>query len=348
VTADPDRMRGAFRSQGRSCALLGSPFMGRLMPLVGDRLTAETGPGARILSWEGDVGPAGQSVPLRLAGALHALALDGSDPGLAAAYPPNESDDDTLWRAVHGALDRHGARIMEGLDRAPQTNEVRRSAILLPALWWCLARTGQRPVALSELGASAGLNLSLDRFAIETPDGLAGPADSPVRLRPDWRGPPPPARPLEVADRAGVDRHPLDPADSGDALRLLSFLWPDQPERMALTRGAIALATTRPAEDDAAPWLARRLAERQDGRLHVVYSTIAWQYFPERTQDACTAALEEAGARADADAPLAHIAFEADGDREGAGLRVRLWPHAPEARALARGDFHGRWVDWRG
>jgi PTH1 family peptidyl-tRNA hydrolase len=70
------RVRGAFRSQGKSCALLGSPFMGRLMPLIGERLTAETGVGARILGWEGDVGPAGQSVPLRTAGALHALVLD--------------------------------------------------------------------------------------------------------------------------------------------------------------------------------------------------------------------------------------------------------------------------------
>lgn len=342
------RVRGAFRSQGKSCALLGSPFMGRLMPLIAERLTTGTEVGARILGWEGDVGPAGQSVPLRTAGALHALVLDGTDKGLAAAYPPATVNDDTLWAAVQGAVDRHGARIMAALDRAPQTNEVRRSAILLPALWWLLAKVGDMPVALSELGASAGLNLMLDRFSIETPEGLVGPAKSPVHLRPEWRGPPPPARPLRVVDRAGVDRHPIDATNPDDALRLLSYLWPDQPERMALTRGAIALGPKRPDEGDAAPWLESRLAAREPGRLHAVYTTIAWQYFPPQTQAACTHRLEQAGARATAQSPLAHVAFEADGRRDGAALTIRIWPHAPAPQTLARADFHGRWVDWHG
>ncbi|MDG4647307.1 DUF2332 family protein [Roseibacterium sp. SDUM158017] len=348
MTGTEGRVRSAFHSQGKSCALLGSPFMGRLMPLVAERLTPDTAPGARILGWEGDVGPAGQSVPLRLAGALHALVLEGVDAELAAAYPPAEVDDDTLWRAVHGALGRHAGRIGTWLDQAPQTNEVRRACVLLPALWWLLERTGAMPIELGELGASAGLNLSLDRFAIVTPHGLAGPEGSPVTLRPEWRGAPPPPRPVTVGERAGVDLNPLDPADAADALRLLSFLWPDQPERMTLTRGAIALASTRPDAGDAAGWLAARLKSRAAGRLHVVFSTIAWQYFPHDTQTACTAALEAAGRDATPASPLAHVAFESDGRRDGAALRVRLWPQAPAPQMLARADFHGRWVDWCG
>lgn len=341
-------IRAAFRSQGKSCALLGSPFMARLMALIGERLDAGSAPGARILSWQGDIGPGGQSVPLRLAGALHALVLEGADPGLAAAYPPHDADDDRLWRAIMDALDRHSDHVMAWLDRPPQTNEVRRAAILLPAIWWLRARAGELPLELSELGASAGLNLSLDRFAIETPAGRAGPRETPVVLRPEWRNPPPPPLPFTVAGRAGVDRHPLDPADPDDALRLLSFLWPDQPDRMALTRGAIAFASARPETGDAAPWLAERLRARAPGRLHVVFTTIAWQYFAPATQEACGATLAEAGDRATRDTPLAHVAFEADGRREGAALHVRLWPDRPEPSMLARADFHGRWVDWSG
>jgi hypothetical protein len=341
-------VRGAFRSQGRACESLGSPFMGRLMPLIGERLTADTAVGARILTWDGDVSPAGQSVPLRTAGALHALVLDGTDATLAAAYPPAEVEDDTLWSAVEGTLTRHEARILSALDRAPQTNEIRRSAVLLPTLWWLRAQVGDLPIDLSELGASAGLNLMLDRFAIETPDGIAGPEDSPVRLRPEWRAAPPSPVPLRVADRAGVDRHPIDAGNPTDALRLMSYLWPDQPDRMAMTGGAIGMGPTRPDEDDAAPWLERRLARREQRRLHVVYTTIAWQYFPSETQAACTSALEAAGAAATPESPLAHVAFEADGQRDGAALSVRLWPQGPEPKTLARGDFHGRWVDWHG
>ncbi len=342
------RVRGAFRSQGKSCALLGSPFMGRLMPLIGERLTSDTEVGARILTWEGDVSPAGQSVPLRTAGALHALVLDGTAPALAAVYPPSTADDDALWSAIETTLATHADRILSALDRAPQTNEIRRSAVLLPALWWVLGQTRDLPINLSELGASAGLNLMLDRFAIDTPRGPAGAAESPVRLRPEWRGPPPPARALRVIDRAGVDQHPINVRDPLGALRLMSYLWPDQPDRIAMTRAAIDMGPTQPDAGDAAPWLEARLKSATSERLHVVYTTIAWQYFPETTQNACTLALEAAGSAATQDSPLAHVAFEADGRRDGAALTVRLWPQAPEPKTLARADFHGRWVDWHG
>jgi PTH1 family peptidyl-tRNA hydrolase len=355
VTDTGARVRGAFRSQGRSCAGLGSPFMGRLMPLIGARLSADTAVGAHILAWRGDVGPAGQSVPLRLAGALHGLVLDGTDPGLAAAYPPNEAPEDALWRAVEAALETHAARIMAWLDHAPQTNELRRSVALHPALWWLCARIGgARAVMLSELGASAGLNLQVDRTAIITPSGLAGAGDTTIRLRPEWRGAPlpQPASP-EVIDRACIDRNPIDLADPDQALRLLSYLWPDQPERLDRTRAAFRLVDRPPDRGDAAPWLAARLRawrarDMPDASLHMVFNTIAWQYFPPDTQAACTAALEAAGAAATKHKALAHVALEADGRRDGAALTVRLWPHAPAPHLLAHVDFHGRWLHWHG
>jgi PTH1 family peptidyl-tRNA hydrolase len=335
--------------------MLGSPFMGRLMPLIGARLTADTEVGARVLGWPGDVGSGGQSVPLRLAGALHGLVLDGTDRGLAAVYPPNAAGDDALWAGVEAALARHAARILDWLDAAPQTNEVRRSVALLPALWWLCGQIGDAPdLVLSELGASAGLNLQLDRYAIETPGGLVAPPDPALRLSPEWRGaPPPPPAALRVMDRAGVDRNPIDVAEPEEALRLLSYLWPDQPDRLALTRAAMGVVGAPPERGDAAPWLAARLetwGARDATRpmLHVVFNTIAWQYFPAPTQAACTAALEAAGTEATPGKALAHVALEADGRRDGAALTVRLWPLAPAPRVLARADFHGRWIDWHG
>ncbi|NKX44041.1 DUF2332 family protein [Roseicyclus persicicus] len=337
---------GAFAAQGRACAGLGSPFMGRLMALLAERLRPTSAVAQRVLDWPGDVTSNGQSVPLRLAGALHGLVIDGSDAALAAAYPPHAVDDDTLFAAVEAAMARHEARLMVWLDQAPQTNEVRRAGALIPAIWQALA-VFDLPVVLSELGASAGLNLSLDRFALRIGDNLHGPADSPVQLAPDWTGPVPRPRPIRVIDRAGVDLHPLDPHDPAAALRLMAYLWPDQPHRLALTRGAIALSDTRPEAGDAAPWLARRLAAPRPGCLHVVYHTVAWQYFPPATRAAAGAALEAAGARATADAPLAHIAMEADATPGSAALTLRLWPGAAGPAALARVDFHGRHIDWK-
>nr|WP_245605439.1 DUF2332 family protein [Roseibacterium elongatum] len=299
------------------------------MPLIAARLDDTTAVGARVLSWPGDIGPAGQSIPLRLTGALHGLVLEGLDDALVATYPPNAVDDDTLWRAVHGAMTRHEARLMAWLDQFPQTNEVRRAAALLPALWH-LDDVYGLPLILSEAGASAGLNLSLDRFRLQAPDEAGGPADSPVHLAPQWRGTAPPrARTLHVTDRAGVDRNPLDPHDPADALRLMAYLWPDQPHRLSLTRGAIALAGPAPQAGDAAGWLAARLSGAWPDRLHVVYTTIAWQYFSPETQSAATAAVEAAGARASRTSPLALLMLEADGARDGAALSLRIGPTPP-------------------
>ncbi|PWK57283.1 DUF2332 domain-containing protein [Roseicyclus mahoneyensis] len=346
MTGPETDIRAAFRGQGLACARLGSPFMGRLMPLLADSLQPTGAVARRVLDWQGDLGPGGQSVPLRLAGALHGLVLDGADGGLVAVYPPNKVEDDTLFAAVEGALDRHEARLMEWLDRAPQTNEVRRAAALIPAIWWALGHFDM-PLVLSELGASAGLNLSLDRFALSVGGDLHGVPDSAVRLSPDWTGPLPDPRPLRVAARGGVDLNPLDPTDPRDALRLAAYLWPDQPERMARTRAAIALAHGAPDRGDAAFWLTDRLATRHPGRLHLVYHTIAWQYFPPATQASARTALEVAGARATPDAPIAHVAMEADGDPMGAALTAQVWPGMDRPRVLARVDYHGRWIDWR-
>lgn len=342
-----DRLRAAFTRQAEATASLGSPFMARLMPLIGTRISDETAVGARCITWDGDVSASGQSVPLRLAGALHGLALDGTDAGLIAAYPPHNVDDNTLWSAVHAALITHETRIMDWLDRPPQTNEVRRAAAVIAGIWWALDQTGPLPVILSELGASAGLNLSLDRFAMSMGRGLHVAPRSPVRLQPDWSGPFPRPHPIHISDRAGVDLTPLDPKNPSDALRLRAYIWPDQPERMARTTAAIALADTRVDAGDAAPWLTHRLAQPWTG-LHVVYTTIAAQYFPDATREAIAETLQSIGTQATANAPLLHLAMEADGTRPGAALTATLWAGgAPIQRTLARVDFHGAWIGWQ-
>jgi hypothetical protein len=342
-------VREAFRSQAQACAGLGSPFMGRLMMLCADRL----GPGGavadRVLGWPGDPGPNGGSVPLRLAGALHALIQDGSDPALAAVYPPGQASDDRLWAEVSRVLVEHETRLLAWLASPPQTNEVRRSAALIAAAAWIAARY-PLPFVLSELGASAGLNLSFDRFACDAGGVSLGFDASTVRLMPEWRGAAPPApHPIRVTERGGVDLNPLDPADPAARVRLLAYLWPDQPDRRRMTEAALALAEARPDRGNAGEWLGLRLAGPRPGRIHLVYNTIAWQYFSPDVQAACRQALDDAGRRASPDAPLAHVAMEADAVAGSAALTVELWP-SPDGwsgpRALGRVDFHGRWIEW--
>lgn len=324
---------------------MGSPFMGRLMALAADRLTADTAVGARVLDWPGDPAISADSVPLRFAGALHALRLDGLT--LNSVYPPAEADDDTLWTEVEAALADHAPRLLAWLDRAPQTNEVRRSAALLPVLA-ALGARWQRPVSLVELGASGGLNLRADRFRLQAGGRTLG-GESPVVLTPDWQGPAPDGDLPAITGRTGVDIAPVDPATDSGALTLLAYLWPDQADRVARTRAAIGIARQTPVRTiaaDAGTALEELLATRPANTGTLVFHTVAWQYFPPETAARARAALDTAGMAATPDFPLARFGMEADGGR-GAGLTLQLWPGGEE-HAVGRADFHGRWIDWRG
>lgn len=318
--------------------------MSQLMRLCATRDWPKGAITNRIFAWTGDVGPGGQSVPLRLAGALHALRLRGRD-ALGAVYPPHACDDDVLWTAVSDTLIQDAPFIDAWIDSAPQTNEVRRSVALVALGHW-LADRYDLPMRTSELGASGGLNLHWDQYAMQIGEQMFGAHDPALVLRPEWQGPLPPTTRPRITTRAGVDLNPLTPSEDADSLRLQAYLWPDQPERMTLTRAAIAAAKTQVDQGDAVDWLAKKLTHKP-GELHLIYSTVAWQYFPAEKQVAGTAMIEAAGETATDANPLAWFGMENDGDGKGAALTLRIWP-GNETIALGRADFHGRWVVWDG
>ncbi|WP_117191903.1 DUF2332 domain-containing protein [Rhizobium terrae] len=348
--ASEDEIRQAFREQVVAGQTLGSPFTSRLGRLMLAHLDRSTAVGRRVLSWEGDPGTRGDLVPTRLAGALHALVIDGKDDRLKAAYPPNAVDDDTLWTAIRSAFEAHEAFILERLNFAPQTNEVRRSSGLLAGFLTVADLIG-KPLILSEFGASMGLNLNWDRYRYDLGGFLWGDPSSPVQLKPDWQGLPPPRAEITVQDRAGCDLNPLDPHSPEDRSRLLSYLWADQADRVARTRAALEIAGRHTAfveKGDALAWLRdRRLKVLQPGTVHVVYHSIAWQYLPPEARALGETIIAEAGSRATEDAPLARLQMEMDDDPESAALSLQIWPTG-ETRELARIDPHGRWVKWKG
>jgi hypothetical protein len=341
-------IRESFRRQAKACTDLGSPFTARLCTLTAERLTGDSRVGATVLGWPGNPDGSGDALALRLAGTLHALVRSGQDPALAAVYPPHAAGDDTLWDAIEVAMRRDEAFILERLKSAPQTNEVRRSSALLPGFLTIAALTG-KPLILSEVGASAGLNLQWDRYSYRLGDFSWGMASA-VELAPRWEGPPPPQAPIEVTERAGCDLNPLDPASEDDRLRLFSYIWADQQDRLDRTAAALAMATKsglKVEKADAIDWLRKRLATHRHGRTHVVYHTIAWQYLPPAAKAEGEALIAEAGARATEAAPLARLQLEGDGKPEGAAILLTLWPSG-ETREIGRADFHGRWVKWVG
>lgn len=344
-----DVIRQSFRIQARACADLGSPFTARLCLLMADRLDDATPVGERLLTWPGDPSGKADALALRIAGCLHALVLEGLSPALAACYPPATASDDALWAACLSAFTTRGDVLLERLDSPPQTNEVRRSGALLPGFLAICSMFGL-PLALSEIGSSAGLNLQWDRYRYDLGGFAWGDAGSAVDIRPDWQGPRPEAAKVVVAERAGCDLNPLDCADARDRSRLMSYVWADQADRLARLVHAMDIAAKNQLHverADAIDWLGRRLSVNRPGVTHVVFHSIAWQYLPASSRAEGSRLIGQAGSRASREAPMAWLMMESDDKPEGAALTLQVWPGG-EKQAIGRADFHGRWVRWTG
>jgi hypothetical protein len=338
ASATEAAVRGAFAEQAGWCDKLGSPFTARLCAVLGAVLDGTTETGRRALGWRGDPSSSADAVALRLCGGLHALVRSGAVPELAALYPPHPLPDEAaLAAALRPVLAL--SDLTAWLDLPPQTNEAGRSAVLYAGLL-VAGQALRRPFHLLELGASAGLNLILDRYGYDLGGLRTGNPASPLQLRPAWKGAPPPDAAVRIAARRGVDLNP-----AADPQRLLAYVWPDQAERLAQAEAAIRLfAEERPGIDrgDAAEWIEMQLeAPAAEGSVRMIMHSVAYQYFAAETQARVTAAIEAAGARE----PLGWLRMEKRPSEERFSLRLRLWPGG-EDRLLAWTHPHGRQISW--
>ncbi len=124
-------------------------------------------------------------------------------------------------------------------SRGTQTNEVGRCAILLPVL-----AALPQPLALLDVGASAGLCLYPDRYSYRYGSHQIGTGD-PV-LDCQATGVTLPAGLPEVAWRAGLDLNPLDVTNPADFAWLDALIWPEHTHRRARLRAAAAIAAADP------------------------------------------------------------------------------------------------------
>lgn len=338
----------SFAVQVAWCDAHGAPFTARVIEAAWQDWL-DGGALRRLLpDWPGD--PRADAVPLRVAGALHALALDRLDADLVRLYPPQAATFDTATgpRCIAAALDRFAARVADTLARPPQTNEIGRSALLLAGFAHVAARTGL-PLALREIGASAGLNLIWDRYRYEIGALRWGDPASPVLIRAALeQGTPVLPDRIDVVSRAGCDVAPIDLRDPGAAMRLTSYVWPEQSERLARLRAAIPLAQALGVDVeriDAAAFVAREFAAPRAGETRVLYHSVVWQYLPQTTKDAIQASMQAAAARATPDAPVAHLSFELARGSPHASLRLQLWPGNVD-ETLADAHPHGSWIRW--
>ena len=165
--------------------------------------------------------------------------------------------------------------------RATQTNEAGRCAILLPVL-----AALPQPLALLDVGASAGLCLYPDRYSYRYGDHLIGAGDPLLECAATGMGLP--AGLPEVVWRAGLDLNPLDVTDPADLAWLDALIWPEHAHRRARLRAAAALAAAEPPllvrgdlVDDLPALAAQAPA---DATLVVFHTSVMYQVPPPRRE----------------------------------------------------------------
>lgn len=334
--------RTAFLIQADYCAAMAAPITASVCRALAVVLDRSTQTGARALDWAGE--PVADALALRLVGGLHALHRTGADPGLSRVFRGESAD----ASAIADALRRHDAALLPWLDGPPQTNEAGRSAGLMTGLLHIAEHYGPK-VEVLEIGSSAGLNLLIDCYAFDLGGVRAGPAGSAVLIRPEWRGPTPPAVPIEIVSTRGVDIAPIDAIDPAQAARLAAYAWVDAPARVERIERGIAMIReggVRLEQGDAADWVEARLAEPQDaGVTRVLMHSVVWQYLGAERRERIRAAMDAAGARATADRPLGWVMMEPNRDLHRHEVRVQGWPGERTMELVALTHAHGAWVE---
>lgn len=234
------------------------------------------------------------------------------------------------------------------LSRTTQTNEPARCAVLLPIL----ARLPQ-PLALLEVGASAGLCLLPDRYRYDYGNAridMTGDAHAPV-LTCAVSGPfPLPKAIPRIAWRAGLDLNPIDVRSESDVAWLEALVWPGQDERLARLRAAIAIARRDPpnvVRGDLLTDLVQLVAMAPKDATVVVFHSAVLGYVPSQSaREQFAATVMETGAEwisNEAPGVFPSIARRAP-PSPARGRFLMAWNGSP----VAWTGPHGQSLDWFG
>jgi hypothetical protein len=242
------------------------------------------------------------------------------------------------------ALARQNRAALSGvmLARRTQTNEPARCATLLPALAQL-----PPPLALIEVGASAGLTLLFDRYSYDY-DGhqISGQDPQAPTLRCEPRGPVPlPERLPAITWRAGLDLSPLDVTRDDDVRWLSCLVWPGEGDREQRLAAAIAAARRDPPvvhRGDLLTDLPALAALAPADATLVVYHSAVLAYVTPRDRQRFASIVRG----------LPAVWLSNEGPRVLPDVPVPVYQGAPfvlvrDGQApIALTDSHGTWVHW--
>ncbi|PKR76768.1 DUF2332 domain-containing protein [Halalkalibacillus sediminis] len=292
----------------------------------------------------------GQPAPNLLFGAVHYLQLKGNSHGLKEFYqslvdnpqPPKEA-----FPYFKDFCQKHRNEIISLLEtKLVQTNEVRRCAYLYPAFCYIHEKV-KRPLALIEIGTSAGLQLLFDhyQYSYETEE-VFGDRKSDVFVTSEVRSEQPPFlydTPPPVSYRFGLDLHINDLSDPEDELWLKALIWPDHSHRRDLFENASEYVKSNPLnliEGDGVALLPGIVEQIPQESVICVFHTHVANQIPDEGKAQLVQTIDYIGEKRDIfhlynnmyDAEL-HLDYIVGGDKT--------------TETIGQTNGHGRWFEWR-
>jgi hypothetical protein len=305
----------------------------------------------------------GQPAANLILGAVHYLLLGGVKDALAEYYPSiggARPVDDKAFDLFRAFCRTHEAAIVEIVSkRVTNTNEAGRSAFLAPA-FEIVSNEAGAPLALIEIGPSAGLNLNFDRYGYRYTDEagavrLERRLNSSLVLNCVLKGPGVPrlaSFPPPVGSRIGLELSPIDVTQELEQRWLKALIWPERTDRLATLDGALKIAAVHPPSiigGDATANLMGALAGVPRDQARCVYHTVmAYQLNREQYQGIDNTLLE-----ASQKCPVWRVTVE--GEVSGTNpketfttLKVfRYMKGARTIRTFGVCDPHGFWFEWK-
>jgi len=293
----------------------------------------------------------GERVPNLFFAAVHFLLLTGAQHPLSLWYRSlsgSRVPDEDLYPCFRSFCLAHQEEVRELIStRRVQTNEVRRSACLLPAFALVAQKSKSRPLSLVDIGTSAGLNLFWDHYAYHYGELLCcGDMNSPVQIQCALRGNtlPPVFKALpKVIARSGIDLNPIDMRQPEEVLWQRALIWPEHAERARLLRRAIGILQQNPptlirgdgvdslpavmhsVSDDSVLCIIRIFTQLSPASRHGLYSFI-YEYGAKR--DVFLISAKQHGR----DVSELHLLSIVDGVRD--------------EKCVAYFQNHGAWIEW--
>ena len=305
-----------------------------------------------------------QPAPNMLFGAVQYLLLSGGGYAkhpLATHYPIVSRVERPMEPAFPAFKDfclSHREDILDLIrTHRTQTNVVRRCTCLLP-VFSIVQRESGLPLALIDIGASAGLNLNVDRYRYRYLRGGReeahwGSSEARVELEAELRGGgamPPLADNLIIWFRGGIDLNPIDLRNEQELRWLRALIWPEHVERHQRLIDAADELVRSPIDlraGDAAELLPRMIADTPADTALTVYSTVALYQIPTAGRERIFQTLAETSMNRPVWLVTLELRLEDIDDTQEPSLAITRFTNGELSRQLlARSSPHGWWIEW--